>query len=113
MSEKKKLVLNINGMKYPITTRESEDYVSELSREIDRSVRQMMDNSRMSVNEALVLLCLNYLDSYKKAEQGADHLRSQIAEYLEEAAKARAEAGEARKELARLEERLKAKEGKH
>lgn len=111
MAEVHKMVLQVNGMKYPITTAETEEYVGELGKEIDRSVRAMMENSRISVNEALVLCCLNYLDAYRKSEESADHLRGQIAEYLEEAAKARAEAVEARRELERLESRLKGKEG--
>lgn len=112
MAELHKMVITINGMKYPITTRENERYVSTLGHEIDKGVRQLMDHAQLSVNEALVLLCLNYLDSYKKSEQAADNLRSQIAEYLEEAAKARAETGEAKKELAQLQKKLKEKDNK-
>lgn len=110
MPEKRRMTLKINGVKYHITTEEAEGYVGELAHEIDHSLRGLLDSSRMSTNEGLVLLCLSYLDLYRKTEQGADNLRVQIAEYLEEAAKARLEAGEARKELERLEARLKARE---
>lgn len=110
MAEVYKATLQINGIKYPITTTEPEDYVEELGREIDRAVCSIIDQSHVSLNEALVLCCLNYLDAYRKSEGVTDHFRNQIAEYLEEASKARAQAMDARKELARLEHYI-AKEG--
>lgn len=103
MPEQRKLAIQINGIKYPITTLEETDYVEGLAREMDKSVRQLMGGSQASVTEALVLLSLSYLDAYKKSETTSDNLRSQIAEYLEEAARARSEAVEARRELTRLE----------
>lgn len=109
MSEMQKMTIQIGGVKYPITTAEDPAYVEELAKEMDKLARQLMGNSRMSINEALVLMALSYLDAHKKSERSADHLRGQIAEYLEEAAKARMEAGEARKELTRLENKLKGK----
>lgn len=111
MAEVHKVMIQVNGMRYPITTSEPEDYVLELSKEIDRTVRMIIDQSKVSANEALVLCCLQCLDAFCKAEDSADHLRSQIAEYLEEASKARAEANEARRELAEMELRLQ-REGK-
>lgn len=113
MAELHKMVISVNGMKYPITTREDERYVADMGYEIDKAVRQLMDHSKLSVNEALVLLSLSYLDAYKKSEQASDNLRSQVAEYLEEASKARSDAMEARKELERLEQKLKNKELSH
>lgn len=108
-----KLTVEIYGNKYPIRTREETDYVLELAGEIDNSVREIMtSNTASSINEALVLVALSYLDGYKKSESGADHLRSQIAEYLEDAAKARMEASEARKEIAKLERQLSGNEKK-
>jgi cell division protein ZapA len=101
-------VIWIGANKYPITTQEEPAYVEELGSQIDKQVKHLMDN-RMSLSEALVLVSLNYLDMYQKSEEGADHLRSQISEYLEEAAKARSEAAEARREIARLEARLQNK----
>lgn len=110
MSEMQKLMIQINGTKYPIATAEEPDYVTELADEIDKLVKQLMGSSHISVNEALVLICLSYLDAYKKSEKSADHLRAQIAEYLEDASKARLETSEARREIARLEGRLRGKE---
>lgn len=111
MSETKKIGLYINGTKYAITTQEDQSYVEELGRDLDQAVHQLMDGRYRSLPEALVLTSLSYADAYKKAIQSADHLRSQIAEYLEDAAKARQDADEARRELARLESMLEDEAG--
>ena len=83
-----------------------------MAAEIDKMVRQLMDGTHLSMNEALVLISLSYLDAYKKSEESADNLRSQVGEYLEEASKARAETADAQKEIMRLENRLTATEAK-
>ena len=109
MADMRKVLLVIAGNKYPITTVESESYVRAMGEEIDEALAELMDNSRLALNEALMLLCLSYLDAYKKSEANSDNLRGQIAEYLEEASKARQQADEAGKEIQRLEARLKEK----
>lgn len=98
-----KVTIQVYGAKYPITANDEPQYVQELGKELDQAVHVLMNPGQaMSLNEALILLSLNYLDASKKAEKSADHLREQIAEYLEEAAKARLELSEARAELERL-----------
>ncbi|MDR2932977.1 MAG: cell division protein ZapA [Oscillospiraceae bacterium] len=104
-----KLTVQIYGNKYPITFQEDPSYVQQLAAEIDKTVTDLMRNSgRMSINDALVLTALNYLDACRKAEDGADNLRKQITAYVEDAAKARMELSEARKEIARMEKGMAA-----
>lgn len=112
MSDMNKVAIQINGVKYPITTAESPAYVEELGREMDKTVRQIMGSANLSINEALVLLALSYLDQYHKAESGADNLRNQVAQYLDEASKARQDTTEAFREIERLEEQIKQQENR-
>lgn len=100
-----KLSVQIYGIKYAITSNEEPAYVRGLASEIDKTVTDLMRSGGMSVNQAFLLACLNYLDGYKKSEEGADNLRRQIAEYAEDAAKSRAELAEAKKELAKLRDK--------
>ena len=61
-----------------------------------------------------MLSALDYLDELEKSSASADNMRSQIRDYLEDAAKAKLEAEEAKRELARLRgelERLKGNAG--
>lgn len=104
---KNKVTVEIYGARYPITTNEDPTYVSKLAEEIDSNIRTLLGpGSGISLHEATILLCMNYLDGSIKAEQGADRLREQVAEYLEESAKANMELAEARAEIERLSREL-------
>lgn len=98
-----KVKIEIAGSRYVIATPEEEGKVMALGREIDSQVRQIMSgNDRTSLNDALVLCCLNYANAYKKSEEGADNMRSQLTDYLEDATLARIELDEAKRENERL-----------
>ena len=100
-------MVEIYGIKYPITTSEDPVYVEMLAEEIDRSVRELLrGGGTLSVTQAMVLLNLNYLDASLKADETADRLREQVAEYLEESAKVGMELSEARAEIDRLKREL-------
>ena len=96
-----KLTIFINGMRYPIKTHEDPAYVAELAREIDEATKKMIA-AGSTASEAMILLCLSYIDSWKKAEQSADNLRDQVTKYLDDASKARSELADANRELERL-----------
>ncbi len=99
--------IEVGASKYVIATPEKEEYVQQLAQELNSQISQLMEsNDRMSLNDALVLCALNYVDAYKKSEASADHMRSQLTDYLEDAAKARIELDEARREIDRLSRRL-------
>ncbi len=99
-----KVRIEIAGSRYVIATPEGEERVLSLGREIDAQVRQLMDgNDRVSLNDALVLCCLNYANAYKKSEESADNMRTQLTDYLEEA---RIELDETKRENERLKRRL-------
>lgn len=97
-----RVTIEIYGSQYPITTRESITYVQELAAEIDSGVTELVDRSSASLPQALILMCLSYLDAYKKSEASADNLREQVAEYLEEASQAKLELTRAKAEIERL-----------
>lgn len=97
-----KLTVLINGTKYAITTTEDPDYVQGLAGEIDVLITNMMKGSTMSINHALLLAALHYLDQCKKTDENSNHLRKQISEYGKESSKARSELFEAKKEISKL-----------
>jgi len=104
---KNKVKLTICGNDYYITTDDEIKYAQELGNEIDgRLSRLMRDNPRLSMTQGAVLTALEYADSAKRATQSAEHLRSQIQEYLEDAARARTDAEIAKRELERVNKEL-------
>jgi cell division protein ZapA len=60
----------------------------------------------VAMTDALVLTCFNLLDQNSKAEASADHIRGQLTEYLQDAARARIELEDANREIARLRAEL-------
>lgn len=107
MNSLNRVRITINGVSYTIATAEPEEYVLQLAQEIDKQVSGILEKSQnISFNNAMVLTAINYADAYKRSEENADRMRSQIADYLEDAAKARIELDEAKREIAQLRRQL-------
>lgn len=100
----------IAGKEYFISTTEEPAYVQELASGIGRQLEALCRrNPSLSAQDALLLCCLGYADETFKAQKSADHLRTQLSEYLGDAARARIEADEARREIERLNRQLNLK----
>lgn len=94
---------------YTIASPESEEYVQTLAAELDAQARALMDiDAKLSPNAALILCAMAYADSFHKSEQSADHMRSQLTDYLGDASTARAKLDEARREIEKLRQQLSA-----
>lgn len=102
-----KVRLEICGSDYIISTTEEPDYVKNLALEIEDMANSIMSrNSSTTLNDAFMICTLSYADQYKKSERNADHIRGQLTEYLEDAARARIELDEAKREIDRLKRDL-------
>lgn len=98
-----KVKLNIAGMTYTINTVDSEEHVLDLASSLDADIQQVMEASpSASVAAAAVLCALTYLDKLDKTNRGADNMRTQIKQYLEDANRARSEAEKVKLELEKL-----------
>ena len=107
MNPTSRVKIEVYGAKYYISSSEPEAYVKELGAQLSAQISDMLaQNHSLSVTDALVLCLLNYMDSYRKAEENTDHMRSQLTGYLEDAAKYRIEADEAKREIERLRREL-------
>lgn len=111
MNEQNRVKITINGVHYFISTTEPEDYVLGLAQELDEQIKGILEkNSNISFNDVMVLCAMNYVDAYKQSEENADRMRNQISEYLEDAAKARIELDEVKRENAHLRRQLEERE---
>ncbi len=114
-----RISLTICGTEYAIATEEHDAYMLDLGGRIDREMRELMSNPRISTTMAAVLTALNQADMAQKAVDAADNLRAQMKGYLDDNARARQEADAARREadhlrqeVALLKQKLALKEGK-
>lgn len=102
--------IEVYGSKYTIATPETEGYVQDLADVLNEQITVLLsENSKLSFNDALVLCAINYIDAFKKSEQAADNMRGQLTDYLEDAARARIELDEAKREIERLKRRVEVK----
>lgn len=102
-----KVKLEICGSSYVVSTGDSEEYLLGLAERLDSDMNQvMMEAPNASVTAAAVITALGYLDEAEKSAFGADNMRAQIQDYLEDAAKARMVAEDARREEDQLRRQL-------
>lgn len=98
-----KIKLNIAGSTYTINSMDSEEQVLEIARTLDSDMRTVLEQTpSASVTAAAVICAMTYLDKLEKSSKGADNMRLQIKQYLEEANKARYEAEKVKVELEKL-----------
>lgn len=107
MPEVHRIRVEVLGASYFLTTTESEEYIYTLQQKLNGMLAELQNrHTSVSLNDALVLTCLNLLDNCAKTEENADHIRSQLTEYLQDAARARIELDEASREIERLKREL-------
>lgn len=107
MEKVKKIKIDIAGASYSVNSAEEEGYVLSLVREINEDIQTLMSrNPALSLNDALVLCTLSYLDQYRKESSNSDHIRSQLKDYLGDTARARMEVDEANRRADKLEKEL-------
>ena len=66
---------------------------------VDCELRQLMDGTHMSRDNAAVLADVNQADELSKAQEIADPLSRRLKTYLDEASRAKNEAAELRRKL--------------
>ena len=107
MSVTDRIRVEVLGSSYFITTTESEEYIRELEKKFNQEISTLLEmRPNIAFNDALVLIGLNIMDAYQKAENGAEHMRKQLSEYLSDAAKARTAVEDAHREIERLNKEL-------
>lgn len=102
-----KVRIEICGAKYVISTTEDPRYVRELAVEIEEKVKNFMETNPSAARaDAYMIILLGYVDLYKKSEENTDNIRSQLTQYLEDAARARIEADEYKREIEKLKREI-------
>ena len=94
-----KVRVNIAGTPYAIATTDPEKYILSLAKKLDEDITKLLDdNAILSVTKAAVFCAMDYLDEYRKSAGSAENMRSQIQDYISDAAKAKLAADKAKAE---------------
>ena len=85
-----KVRVTIAGAPYAITTTDTESYITSLAKKLDEDITKLLDdNGNLSLSKAAVFCAMDYLDEYRKSAGSAENMRSQIQDYIADAAKAK------------------------
>ena len=85
-----KVRVTIAGAPYAIATTDTESYITSLAKKLDEDNTKLLDdNGNLSLSKAAVFCAMDYLDEYRKSAGSAENMRSQIQDYIADAAKAK------------------------
>lgn len=106
-----KVRVTVCGKEYALQTDEVPSYVIGLAKKLDNQINAMLSGAdNISVTAASVLVSLSALDDAHKANENLDNIRTQIKDYVDDAARARAERDEKDKEISLLKTKISALE---
>lgn len=99
--------VKVLGTTYYITTSGSEEQVRRIEEQMNDQLAAILEQRpSLSTLDALVILSLNLMDEITDAESSTDRMREQLSQYLEDAAKARMELEDQRRQCERLTQEL-------
>ena len=94
-----RVTMNICGEDYTLVAEETAAYMEKIGSMVDEKMRGLMDEARVSRNDAAVLAAVNLADELCKAQEGTENLRRQLKSYLDEASAAKNEVSELKRQL--------------
>ncbi|NLU23255.1 MAG: cell division protein ZapA [Clostridiales bacterium] len=94
-----RMTISICGEDYTFVAEESAAYMEKVGSYVDAKMNDILANAHVGRTDAAVLTAANITDELFKAQQTAENLRGQLKAYLDEAAKAKNELSELKREL--------------
>lgn len=101
-----RITVSICGEDYTLVAEESTAYMEQVAALVDKKMSGIIAEAKVGRNDAAVLAAVNLADDLLKSEQAAENLRRQVKGYLDEAAQARNEISDLKRQL------FKAQQGK-
>ena len=100
-----RVTMNICGEEYTLVAEENSAYMEKVGALVDKKMSELMNAAHMGRNDAAVLAAVNIADDLFKAQESAENLRRQLKTYLDEAAQAKAEISELKRQLFKAQSR--------
>ncbi len=102
-----KITVTINGTDYTLMSEDSPAYMQKVAALVDEKMNDITSTGRVSRMDAAVLVAANLADELLKQQAASENLRRQLKGYLDDASKAKAELGECKRELLKLQQQKK------
>lgn len=94
-----RITVNICGEDYTLVAEENTAYMEQVASLVDKKMTEIIAGAKVGRGDAAVLAAVNLGDELLKSEQTAENLRRQVKSYLDEAAQAKNEASELKRQL--------------
>ena len=94
-----RITVNICGEDYTLVAEESTAYMEQVASLVDKKMTEIIAGAKVGRGDAAVLAAVSLADELLKSEQTAENLRRQVKSYLDEAAQAKNEASELKRQL--------------
>ena len=94
-----RVTMNICGEEYTLVAEESAAYMQKVGSLVDTKMTEVMTGTRVGRTDAAVLAALNIADELYKTQEASENLRRQVKAYLDEAAQAKSEVSELKRQL--------------
>ena len=105
MEEKNRVEITVGNQHYTILSEEPAEKIEGLAAQINDRLSELMADGRMSLTQALVLVALDLANNVSKQAELTEKYKSEISDYLNDAANAMSERDKYKRELDRLKEK--------
>ena len=102
-----RITVSICGEDYTLVAEESTAYMEQVAALVDKKMKEVIAGVKVGRNDAAVLAAVNLADELLKNEQSAENLRRQVKSYLDEAAQAKSEVSDLKRQLFRAQQGTK------
>ena len=99
-----RITVSICGEDYTLVAEESTAYMEQVAALVDKKMKEVIASVKVGRNDAAVLAAVNLADELLKNEQSAENLRRQVKSYLDEAAQAKSEVSDLKRQLFRAQQ---------
>ena len=99
-----RITVSICGEDYTLVAEESTAYMEQVAALVDKKMKEVIAGVKVGRNDAAVLAAVNLADELLKNEQSAENLRRQVKSYLDEAAQAKSEVSDLKRQLFRTQQ---------
>ncbi|MBE6908076.1 MAG: cell division protein ZapA [Ruminococcaceae bacterium] len=98
-----RVTVSICGEEYTLVAEEAPSYMQKVGGYVDTKMGELIESAKVGRTDAAVLTAVNIADELFKEREAAETLRTQVKEYVDEAARARNEVSELKRELFKLQ----------
>ena len=98
-----RVTVSICGEEYTFVAEEAPSYMQKVGAYVGTKMEEMLTSAKVGRTDAAVLAATNITDELFKEREASEALRRQLKEYIDEAAQAKSEVSELKRELFKLQ----------